>query len=79
MMIFCTITSYSYNLDYPPFNRKEKTVVAFQHYIREGKGSRIGFHHATLLGNLNGYPMWQWFSGFTGGIRFKKILHCPFQ
>jgi len=31
-------------------------------------------HHATLLGEFDGYPMWTWFSGFMGGIRFKNYI-----
>ncbi|MEP7145290.1 MAG: ThuA domain-containing protein, partial [Ferruginibacter sp.] len=61
-------------LDYPPYNWKEKAVVAFQHYIEEGKGGWIGFHHATLLGKFDGYPMWQWFSGFMGSIEYKNYI-----
>ena len=26
----------------------------------EGQGSYIGFHHATLLGEFDGYRMWDW-------------------
>jgi uncharacterized protein len=61
-------------LDYPPYNWKEKAVVAFQRYIEDGKGGWIGFHHATLLGKFDGYPMWQWFSRFMGGIEFKNYI-----
>ncbi|WCT13535.1 ThuA domain-containing protein [Mucilaginibacter jinjuensis] len=61
-------------LDYPPYAWKEKAVTAFENYINEGKGGWIGFHHATLLGEFDGYPMWQWFHGFMGGIRFKNYI-----
>jgi len=61
-------------LDYPPYNWKEKAVVAFQHYIEQARGGWIGFHHATLLGKFDGFPMWQWFSGFMGGIEFKNYI-----
>jgi type 1 glutamine amidotransferase len=61
-------------LDYPPYNWTEKAVMAFQEYITEGKGGWIGFHHATLLGKFDGYPMWQWFSAFMGGIEFKNYI-----
>ncbi len=43
-------------------------------YIEEGRGGWIGFHHATLLGEFDGYPMWDWFSGFMGDIRFKDYI-----
>lgn len=61
-------------LDYPPYNWKEKAVAAFQDYIEKGKGGWIGFHHAALLGQFDGFPMWQWFSGFLGGIEYKNYI-----
>ncbi|HSC37543.1 MAG TPA: ThuA domain-containing protein, partial [Chitinophagaceae bacterium] len=59
-------------LDYPPYAWKEKAVAAFEQYIEQGKGGWIGFHHAGLLGEFDGYPMWKWFSGFMGGIRYTN-------
>jgi len=61
-------------LDYPPYAWKDKAVIAFQNYITEGRGGWIGFHHATLLGEFDGYPMWDWFSHFMGGIRYKNYI-----
>lgn len=61
-------------LDYPPYAWKDKAVTAFQDYINKGRGGWIGFHHATLLGEFDGYPMWQWFSTFMGGITFKDYI-----
>jgi type 1 glutamine amidotransferase len=61
-------------LDYAPYAWKEKAVTAFQNYITEGKGGWIGFHHASLLGEFDGYPMWNWFYQFMGGIRFKNYI-----
>ncbi|HEY4324456.1 MAG TPA: ThuA domain-containing protein [Mucilaginibacter sp.] len=61
-------------LDYPPYGWKEKAVTAFQNYITEGKGGWIGFHHATLLGEFDGYPMWNWFSKFMGDIVYKNYI-----
>ncbi|HRI21425.1 MAG TPA: ThuA domain-containing protein [Panacibacter sp.] len=61
-------------LDYPPYAWPDKAVTAFQDYIEKGKGGWIGFHHATLLGEFDGYSMWQWFSDFMGGIRFKDYI-----
>lgn len=61
-------------LDYAPYAWPEKAVAAFEKYIKEGKGGWIGFHHATLLGEFDGYPMWPWFSSFMGGIRFKNYI-----
>jgi type 1 glutamine amidotransferase len=61
-------------LDYPPYAWKDKAITAFQNYIEQGKGGWIGFHHATLLGEFDGYPIWQWFSKFMGGITFKDYI-----
>jgi uncharacterized protein len=61
-------------LDYPPYAWKEKAVKGFEKYITEGRGGWIGFHHATLLGEFDGYPLWQWFFHFMGGIKFKDYI-----
>jgi len=61
-------------LDYPPYGWTPKAVAAFTRYIEDGRGGWIGFHHATLLGEFDGYPMWPWFSQFMGGIRFKDYI-----
>jgi len=61
-------------LDYPPYAWKDSAVKAFRDYIEQGKGGWIGFHHATLLGEFDGYPMWDWFSQFMGGIRYQNYI-----
>jgi type 1 glutamine amidotransferase len=61
-------------LDYPPYGWTPKAVAAFTRYIEEGRGGWIGFHHATLLGEFDGYAMWPWFSQFMGGIRFTDYI-----
>ncbi len=61
-------------LDYPPYGWKKEAVAAFEKYITEGKGGWIGFHHASLLGEFDGYHMWQWFSEFQGGIRYSNYI-----
>jgi uncharacterized protein len=61
-------------LNYPPYAWTPTAMAAFQRYIEEGRGGWIGFHHATLLGEFDGYPMWPWFSNFMGGIRFKTYI-----
>ena len=61
-------------LNYPPYAWTPTAVAAFQRYIENGRGGWIGFHHATLLGEFDGYPMWPWFSRFMGGIRFKNYI-----
>jgi type 1 glutamine amidotransferase len=61
-------------LNYAPYAWTPTAMAAFQRYIEEGRGGWIGFHHATLLGEFDGYPMWPWFSTFMGGIRFTKYI-----
>jgi type 1 glutamine amidotransferase len=62
-------------LDYPPYPWEKEAQDAFEDYIENGRGGWIGFHHPTLLGVFDGYPMWQWYSGFMGNIEFKR--HIP--
>ena len=61
-------------LDFVPYAWKPEAVKAFENYINEGKGGWIGFHHATLLGEFDGYKIWPWFSDFMGGIRYKNYI-----
>lgn len=61
-------------LDYPPYAWGDKAMAAFQYFIETGKIGWIGFHHATLLGEFDGYQMWQWFSTFMGGIRYENYI-----
>ena len=61
-------------LDFPPYTWPKEAEDAFVKYIEEGRGGWVGFHHATLLGEFDGYPMWQWFSDFMGGVRFKNYI-----
>jgi uncharacterized protein len=61
-------------LNYPPYAWTPKAMAAFERYIEKGEGGWIGFHHATLLGEFDGYPIWPWFSDFMGGIRFKNYI-----
>lgn len=61
-------------LDYAPYGWKSAAVKAFEEYINNGKGGWIGFHHATLLGEFDGYPMWNWFHQFMGAIRWKDYI-----
>ena len=61
-------------LDYPPYAWTPTASAAFVKYIEEGRGGWIGFHHATLLGEFDGYQMWPWFSQFMGDIRFKDYV-----
>ena len=61
-------------LNYPPYMWTQTAMAAFEKYIEQGKGGWIGFHHATLLGEFDGYSMWPWFSTFMGSIRFKDYI-----
>ncbi|MFI5453379.1 ThuA domain-containing protein [Pedobacter sp. UC225_61] len=61
-------------LDYPPYAWKDKAVKAFENYVDNGKGGWIGFHHATLLGEFDGYGLWPWFYKFMGQIKFKNYI-----
>jgi type 1 glutamine amidotransferase len=61
-------------LDYPPYAWKDNAVKAFEQYVSEGRGGWIGFHHASLLGEFDGYGLWPWFYDFMGKIRFKDYI-----
>jgi len=61
-------------LDFVPYGWKPNAMAAFKAYIEEGRGGWVGLHHATLLGNFDGYPMWPWFSDFMGTIKFKNYI-----
>src|SRR6202451_4188466 len=61
-------------LNYPPYRWTPTAQAAFIKYIEEGRGGWIGFHHATLLGEFDGYGIWPWFSHFMGGIRFTDYI-----
>ena len=61
--------------NYPAYGWTPTAMAAFTKcIIEEGRGGWIGFHHATLLGEFAGYPMWPWFSPFMGGIRFIDYI-----
>lgn len=61
-------------LNYPPYNWTSTAAAAFTKAIEQGTIGWIGFHHATLLGEFDGFPMWDWFSKFMGDIRFTKYI-----
>jgi hypothetical protein len=61
-------------LDYVPYGWKPAAMAAFQKYIGEGRGGWVGFHHSSLLGEFDGYPIWPWFDEFMGGIRWKDYI-----
>lgn len=61
-------------LDFVPYAWETEAKQAFRQYIEQGMGGWIGFHHATLLGDFDGYTMWPWFSTFMGGITYKNYI-----
>jgi hypothetical protein len=52
-------------LNYPPYGWNDTAKKAFVKYIEEGRGGWIGLHHATLLGDFNGYRIWPYIAGFA--------------
>ncbi|HEX8059620.1 MAG TPA: ThuA domain-containing protein, partial [Cyclobacteriaceae bacterium] len=63
-----------FQMNHPPYMWSDTAKAAFEKYIEQGKGGWVGVHHATLLGEFDGYPVWGWFSNFMGGIRFKDYI-----
>ncbi len=61
-------------LDYPPYNWTDKAKAAFEQAVFDGTIGWVGLHHATLLGDFDGFPMWNWFSDYMGGIRFQNYI-----
>jgi uncharacterized protein len=61
-------------LNYPPYNWTPTAMSAFEQAIERGTIGWIGFHHATLLGEFDGFSMWPWFSHFMGDIRFTQYI-----
>ena len=61
-------------LDFVPYGWKLEAMSAFKDYIEKGRGGWVGLHHATLLGNFDGYPMWPWFSDFMGKLKFQNYI-----
>jgi uncharacterized protein len=61
-------------LNYPPYNWTPVAAAAFTKAIESGSIGWIGFHHATLLGEFDGFAMWPWFSQFMGDIRFERYI-----
>ena len=61
-------------LDFPPYTWSDTAKKAFEASIDKGRLGWVGFHHATLLGDFDGWKMWDWFSDFMGGIRFKNYI-----
>jgi type 1 glutamine amidotransferase len=71
---FLTQCNLFIQLNYPPYMWTDTAKAAFIKYIEQGKGGWIGFHHATLLGEFDGYHIWPWFRQFMGGVRFRDYI-----
>jgi type 1 glutamine amidotransferase len=63
-----------FQLDYPPYPWEKTAQEAFKKYIEKGQGGWVGLHHPTLLGEFDGFPMWQWYSKFMGDIKFENYI-----
>ena len=61
-------------LDYPPYGWTPAASKAFEEAITSGKIGWLGFHHASLLGEFDGYSLWPWFHSFMGSIRWKNYI-----
>lgn len=61
-------------LNYPPYAWNEAAAREFEQAVDSGTVAWVGFHHASLLGEFDGYQMWQWFSDFLGGIRYQNYI-----
>ena len=61
-------------LNYPPYMWSEASMKEFEQAIDSGTVAWVGFHHASLLGEFDGFDMWTWFSDFLGGIRFQNYI-----
>ncbi|MGM9736985.1 MAG: ThuA domain-containing protein [Candidatus Cryptobacteroides sp.] len=61
-------------LDYPPYSWTDEAERAFISCIENGTVAWIGFHHASLLGEFDGYGLWDWFSRFLGDIRYENYI-----
>jgi len=63
------------SLNYPPYNWGDKGNGSLCEIYRRGTG-RLGRFSSCLSARweFDGFPMWNWFSGFMGGIRFKNYI-----
>lgn len=61
-------------LDYAPYGWPDKAAKAFEDYIKKGRGGWVGLHHASLIGEFDGFPLWIWWYHFMGGIRWKDYI-----
>lgn len=57
-----------------PITGRPRPVSTQNVAIDRDQGGWVGFHHAALLGDFDGWPMSPWFSNFMGGIRFTHYI-----
>jgi len=66
------------HLNYPPWDwgNNDTSMPAFENAMDAGTIGYVGFHHASLLGDLDefGYPLWQWFYHFMGDILWTDYI-----
>src|SRR5258706_12374306 len=48
-------------LDFVPYGWTTEAMAALMIYIEEGRAGLVGVHHATVLREFDGPPMWPWF------------------
>lgn len=61
-------------LNFPPYTWSDTAKDAFKKYITQGKGGWVGLHHASLIGEFDGYHVWPWYQEFMGGITWKDYI-----
>lgn len=61
-------------LDYVTYTWTDTQKHAFIDYIDNGKGGWVGFHHASLLNDFDGFQNWEWFSDFLGHIHYENYI-----
>lgn len=61
-------------LNYPPYAWTPTAMEAFKKYLIEGRGGWVGLHHASLIGDFDGYHAWPWYQDFMGGITWKDYI-----
>jgi hypothetical protein len=61
-------------LNYPPYGWSPTAMAALEKYMTEGRGGWVGLHHASLLGDFDGFHVWPWYDEFMGGIIWKDYI-----
>jgi hypothetical protein len=61
-------------LNHPPYRWGPTAMAAFTKCLTEGRIGWIGLHHASLIGDFDGYHPWPWYQEFMGGITWKSYI-----